>query len=122
MLNEFRENRIEKIDGLRKEDINPYPNRYLPVDAIGSILDNWEEDRKVKIAGRIMARREHGKSAFLDIKDQTGKIQVYFKKDIIGEDQFHIFREYLDIGDIIGVEGKTFKTRTGEPTILAEKF
>lgn len=122
MLNEFRENRIKKIDGLRKENIKPYPNRYLPVDAIGSILDNWEENRKVKIAGRIMARREHGKSAFLDLKDQTGKIQVYFKKDIIGENQFHIFREYLDIGDFIGVEGMTFKTRTGEPTILAEKF
>lgn len=122
MLNEFRENRIKKIDGLRKENIKPYPNRYLPVDTIGSILDNWEENRKVKIAGRIMARREHGKSAFLDLKDQTGKIQVYFKKDIIGENQFHIFREYLDIGDFIGVEGMTFKTRTGEPTILAEKF
>jgi len=122
MLDELRENRLRKIGELHRENINPYPHRYLPVDKIGAIVNNWEEDKKVKIAGRVMAKREHGKSAFIDMKDHSGKIQVYFKKDIIGENQFQMFADYIDIGDIIGVEGRTFKTRTAEPTVLAEKF
>ncbi|RKY35923.1 MAG: lysine--tRNA ligase, partial [Candidatus Omnitrophota bacterium] len=98
MLDELRENRLRKIGELRKENINPYPHRYLPVDKIVTIVNNWEEDKRVKIAGRIMAKREHGKSAFIDIKDHSGKIQVYFKKDIIGENQFQMFADYIDIG------------------------
>lgn len=122
MLDELRKNRIEKIEALRNQNINPYPHRYLPIDSVEDILTDWQENKTVKIAGRMMAKREHGKTAFVDVKDHSGKIQVYFKKDIIGDDNFKLFTDYIDIGDIIGVEGETFKTRTGEPTIVAKKL
>ncbi|MCM8805015.1 MAG: lysine--tRNA ligase, partial [Candidatus Omnitrophica bacterium] len=71
--------------------------------------------------GRIMAIRKHGNASFADLVDWTGKIQLYFKKDIIGEENYNIFKQ-IDIGDIIGVEGELFKTKTGEKTIFVKNF
>jgi len=122
MKDELREHKLEKLRKLKGKGIDPYPHRYLPVDPISSCVDSWEDKKEVKIAGRLMALREHGKSIFFDLKDSGAKIQVYIKKDIIGDDEFSVFKECIDIGDILGVEGETFKTRTGEPTILARKF
>ncbi|MDP8233622.1 MAG: lysine--tRNA ligase [Candidatus Saelkia tenebricola] len=122
MKDEFREHKLEKLNKLREKGVNPYPYRYLPHEAISSCIDNWKDRRGVKIAGRVMAFREHGKSIFFDIKDSSGRIQVYIKQDIIGEDEFLMFKECIDIGDILGVEGETFKTRTEEPTVLAKTY
>lgn len=122
MKEELRKHKLEKLDTLKAKGINPYPFRYLPVESISSILQNWQDNRLAKVAGRVMALREHGKSIFFDIKDFSAKIQVYIKKDIIGEENFKIFKQGIDIGDILGIEGETFKTKTLEPTILGKKF
>ena len=72
-------------------------------------------------AGRIMTKRGHGKTCFFDVADSTGKIQGYARLDVIGEERFGLFK-LLDIGDIIGIEGEGFLTKTGEPTIKVAKF
>ncbi len=120
MKDELREHKLDKLNKLEAKGVNAYPNRYLPYDSIESCLKDWENDKAVKIAGRIMALRGHGKIIFLDIKDATSRMQVYIKNDILGEDSFATFKECFDIGDIIGVSGETFKTRTGEGTVLAK--
>lgn len=74
------------------------------------------------MAGRIMAARLHGKSIFYDLKDSTGKIQAYIKEDALGSDSFSFIKSNVDIGDFVGVSGDTFKTRTGEPTIVVKTF
>ncbi|MFH1665395.1 MAG: lysine--tRNA ligase [Candidatus Omnitrophota bacterium] len=119
--NEIIEQRYKNLDEFKKAGVEPFGRAFPGVESIGPFKDNYEEGRKVRIAGRIMARREHGKSAFLDIKDFTGKVQAYIKKDTVGEEAYNLFKS-LDIGDIIGVDGGTFKTRTGEITVLVEKY
>jgi lysyl-tRNA synthetase class 2 len=87
---------------------------------IGELLGNFEENKKVSIAGRLITRREHGKSSFGHIADHTGKLQVYAQLNTLNK-HYELFKD-LDIGDIIGITGKLFKTRTGEPTVLIESL
>lgn len=119
--NELIEQRYINLENLKKEGVDPFGENFPDIEQIKAIKDAFKEKKKVRAAGRIMARREHGKSAFFDIKDFTGKIQVYFKKDIVGDKEFEILKS-LDIGDIVGVDGELFKTRTGEDTIQASSF
>ncbi|MFH1836647.1 MAG: OB-fold nucleic acid binding domain-containing protein, partial [Candidatus Omnitrophota bacterium] len=113
--NELIEQRYTNLKKLKELGVNPFAEEFSDIRNIGAVKEAYSEGLKVNIAGRIMARREHGKSAFLDIKDFTGKMQAYFRKDVIGDDAFEIFKS-LDIGDIVGVSGELFKTRTGEDT------
>ncbi len=116
--------RIEKLNKLREKGIDPYGACYNDATPLKEVLDKYseeEEGKKVKCAGRIMTMRPHGKAAFLHIKDWTGKLQVYMKLNNVGEEKYEIFR-LLDLGDIIGVEGGVFKTRTGEITVFADDF
>jgi len=106
----------EKLEALRKAGIYPYGKRFDATSSIGEAKDKYEEAKEVILAGRIIAVREHGKSAFLDIRDSKGKIQLYAGKDLLGNDKFE-FLKRLDIGDFIGVKGELFKTRTGEITV-----
>jgi len=119
----FQEERFEKLKKLQEKGVNPYGSRYPDAREIADVIGAFTEGQQlpVKTAGRIVAVREHGKTAFADIKDWTGKIQVYFKKNHLGDDKFEIFK-LLDLGDIIGVKGKLFKTRTGELTIFADEL
>ena len=87
--------------------------------SIKNILDNFEENKEVATAGRLIAKRDHGKSMFAHISDITAKLQVYAKLDILKEG-YQVFTS-LDVGDIIGVKGVLFKTRTGEPTLLVRE-
>ncbi len=119
--NEIIEQRYKNLNKLIEQGVYPFGYNFSDKENILDVKNDYSEGRKSIIAGRIMARREHGKSAFIDIKDQTGKIQVYIKKDIVGDGLFGIFKN-LDIGDIIGVEGQLFRTRTGEDTIQADTF
>ncbi len=121
---------LKKLETLRKRGIDPYPNDFRPSDTSAGVvrrfggLDNRELERtddEVRLAGRIMARRSFGKAAFVHIQDRTGRVQVYFKKDILGDEGYALFRE-CDVGDIIGVVGRVFRTRTGELTVEARKF
>src|SRR3972149_780727 len=122
------EQRISKLEGLKQLGVNPYPNDFAVKDTAKEIVDRCggldkesleTRSEKVKCAGRIMAFRDFGKASFLHIQDRTGKIQVYIKKDLIGENAFKIFKN-CDVGDIIGVEGRVFRTKTNELTIEAK--
>jgi len=98
-----------------------YGHRFLPIDSLEEIRANFTEGRKVRVAGRLMTRRDMGKSAFADLKDAGARMQVYAKKDILGEESYKFFTG-LSLGDILGLEGELFKSKTGEPTIKIEKF
>ncbi|HOV21879.1 MAG TPA: lysine--tRNA ligase [bacterium] len=113
---EIRDQRIKKIEILKSRNIEPYGRRYEKTKT-----EDIGEQGEVKTAGRIIALRKHGGACFADIIDTEGKIQLYFKKNIIGEELYEIFKE-IDIGDIIGVEGEIFKTKTGEKTIFVKNF
>jgi len=119
-INEIIKVRLKKLEEIKSLGIYPFGEKFS-CSNIKEIRENFEENRKVRLAGRIMAIRKHGRASFLDIKDGTGKMQVYFKEDFLGKDKFQIF-EKLDIGDIIGVEGVLFKTKTGEETVNASDF
>ncbi len=125
-LDEIRDVKIKKVEELRKMGINPYPAVSDRTHRITDVLDNFEalanDKTKVTISGRIMAKREHGGSVFLDINDGSVKIQGYIKKDIIGEDQFTTFQNYVDIGDFIDLKGFVFETKKAEKTLEVEEF
>ncbi|WP_419212540.1 lysine--tRNA ligase [Maribacter sp. X9] len=120
--------RREKLGKLRALGINPYPAALYPIDATSkSIKTNYEEGKKVVVAGRLMSRRIQGKASFAELQDSTGRIQVYFNRDEIctGEDKTlynDVYKKLLDIGDIIGIEGELFTTQVGEKTIMVKKF
>lgn len=122
-LTEFQKIRREKLEQIRELGFNPYPFSFKRTDFAADIIENFDPDekRKVSAAGRIMALRKHGKAAFTHIMDSSGKIQIYVRKDQVGDKKFELFK-LLDIGDIIGVEGEVFKTHTGEITIFVEKL
>jgi len=119
-INELIQQRIDKLNEIREKGMAPYGGKFART-AIKDIVADFQEDKTVAAAGRIMASRGHGKSIFADLNDGSGKVQVYVKKDRLGEESFDLFKN-MDIGDIIGVEGKLFKTRTEEVTINVEKF
>ncbi len=97
-----------------------YGDRYLPVESLTSILTHFEPDRRIRTAGRLMARRVMGKSTFGDLKDQSARIQIYGKKDELGE-SYDPFTA-LSLGDIIGIEGHLFISKTGEKSIRITNF
>ena len=119
------EAQIKKLQELRDLGIDPYGDPFQKEQTIQDIRLHPEQfldqNIPVKIAGRIMALRRHGKALFADVQDCLGKIQIYVKKDAIGDNQFEVFKT-LDVGDVIGLEGKVFKTHTGEMTIVVEKY
>jgi len=98
----------------------PTMTRYLPIEGIPSILSRFEDKRKVRTAGRLMSRRVMGKSIFADLKDEGARIQIYAKRDDLAE-AFEGFKS-LGIGDIIGIEGFLFVSKTGEKSIHIERF
>ncbi|MFZ5801258.1 MAG: lysine--tRNA ligase [Candidatus Omnitrophota bacterium] len=117
-LKEIRQQRLNHLQALRAKGIKPFGSRFLTTCGIAKILENFQEGEKVTIAGRIMAIRQHGKAAFLDIEDVSAKIQVYIKQDILSPKDWEIYG-LLDIGDVLGVDGELFRTRTGEATVKA---
>jgi len=120
--------RREKLAGLRNLNINPYPADLYPVDHTSAkIKQDFEDGKKVVIAGRLMSRRIQGKASFAELQDSTGRIQVYFNRDEIcpGEDKTQyndVYKKLLDIGDFIGIEGELFTTQVGEKTVMVKKF
>ena len=117
---EIFDQRLEKISQIKSKGINPYPAKFVPTTTAEKIL-NEMPGGNISIGGRILTMRKMGKAAFLTIKDSTGKMQLYIKKDLVGDENYKTF-ELFDIGDFIGVEGTVFKTRTGETTVKVEKF
>ena len=114
--NDLIKQRRLKLDAITGKGIYAYGGRFDTTSSIKELTDNFVEGKTATVAGRIMACREHGKAKFYDLKDSTGKIQLYVKADIVGPDIFELSNN-TDIGDFIGVSGNTFKTRTNEPSI-----
>jgi lysyl-tRNA synthetase class 2 len=120
--------RREKLEELKRHGINPYPAELFPVDNLSiDLIENYKENSSVIIAGRIMSRRIQGNASFAEVQDSKGRIQVYFNRDEIcsGDDKTKyntVYKKLLDIGDIIGIKGKMFKTKVGEVTVLVKDF
>lgn len=121
-INVLIKRRLEELEELKKKEINPYPYSYDVTHHSKQILENYSEfeGKDVSVAGRIMSLRRMGKGSFAHIMDFEGKIQIYLKKDDLGEayDNFKL----MDIGDIIGVKGFVFKTKTGETSIHVKEL
>jgi lysyl-tRNA synthetase class 2 len=122
-LNQLILQRREKLLKLQELGINPYSYGFSRSHSSSEILANFDklQNKEVAVAGRIMSNRLMGKAAFFHIQDMSGKIQIYLKKDEVGEKTFDVYK-LLDIGDIIGMHGKVFKTHTGEITIYCQKL
>ncbi|MAI87224.1 MAG: lysine--tRNA ligase [Candidatus Marinimicrobia bacterium] len=115
--------RKEKLNDLQKKGVNPYPSNFTPTHFSESIKINFEklQGEDVIVAGRIMAVRRMGKASFFRIIDNKGAIQVFIKKDDIGENSYENFKLF-DIGDFVGVGGQVFKTKTGEISIRTSEL
>jgi lysyl-tRNA synthetase class 2 len=127
-LSELEIIRREKLAQLRALGINPYPADLFPVSHTSKkIKENFEEGKKVVVAGRLMSRRIQGKASFAELQDSEGRIQVYFNRDEICPDEDktlynEVYKKLLDIGDFIGIEGELFNTQVGEKTIMVKDF
>jgi lysyl-tRNA synthetase, class II len=122
--NEFMLERIKKLNQLTARGINPYPYSYNGITHSAYITENFEKispDQSFNLAGRILLLRRMGKVTFLNLADQQGNIQVYLSKNELGEELYETVK-LLDTGDIIGIEGTVFKTKTGEITLKAFNF
>ncbi|MFP3983616.1 MAG: lysine--tRNA ligase [Desulfurivibrionaceae bacterium] len=119
--------RRDKATELAELGVDLYPNDFIPTHHVKDILPDEIEGEaplpsgEKKLSGRIITIRKFGKAAFLHIQDETSKIQVYIKREVVGEENFKFFKK-LDIGDIVGFSGTMFRTKTGEPTLQAESF
>src|SRR4051812_24006249 len=119
--NSLIEQRKAKLAGLQAKGVHPFANKFTPTEGCGEARRTYVDGRPVSIAGRITAHRDMGKSQFIDLKDQTGRIQVYAQKQALGDEQFDIFK-HLDLGDFIGARGAMFTTKTGEVSVKLTSF
>jgi lysyl-tRNA synthetase class 2 len=122
-LNELMLRRREELDELRRRGVEPYPYSFERTDSSLGILDTFSDDaprRNVAVAGRIMSLRRMGKASFFHLQDSRGRIQIYIKQEDLGP-AYESFR-LMDIGDIVGVEGFVFRTRTGEVSVHASRL
>jgi lysyl-tRNA synthetase, class II len=113
--------RKAKLQALRARGLDPFANKFSPQESCADARVNYVEGREVTLAGRITAHRDMGKSQFIDIKDASGRIQVYAQKQVLGDEMFDIFK-HLDLGDFLGVHGSLFTTRAGEISVKITSF
>ncbi len=122
-MSDEREYRIEKLEALRGAGIEPYPTRSARDTTAAEALDRFDklQDKTITLAGRLMQLREMGKAAFAHIEDGSGRIQIYIKRDVVGDEAFALLKK-LDLSDIIEATGTLFVTRTGEKTLNVERY
>src|SRR5512145_673045 len=127
-LNELLLQRRAKMEELRRQGVNPFANDFpvshTTADVVVAHGDHDAADLencapRYVLAGRIMARRDFGKAAFIQVQDRKGRLQVYVSRDLVGEESFDQFKK-LDLGDIVGVSGTPFRTKTGELSLRAD--
>lgn len=122
--------RLEKIKKMRALGQEPWPAGKEITAACKDVIDQFvdqepaqeSEKKEYAVAGRIIAFREHGKTAFANIQDQSGRLQIYFRKDVLGDEPFDQLKQLSDIGDIIWVTGTSFRTKMGEVTLQASAY
>ncbi|HOZ99314.1 lysine--tRNA ligase [Mesotoga prima] len=130
MSEETRRQRIEEINQMRQEGIEPYPYSFdkthwaAQIKSEFAYLQNSEtkEDTVLSTAGRVVALRNHGKSSFFVLRDNSDRIQAYIRLDGVGAESFEVFKKYVNIGDFVGVKGFPFKTHTGEISVFVKEF
>ena len=126
-INEMMQIRRDKLKTFEDMGVAPFGHRFEVTYHAQDIRDKFDElegeedGPKVRLAGRLMAKRGHGKASFAELMDMSGRMQIYFKYDVLGEEKYSQFR-LLDIGDIIGIEGRVFKTQRGEITVIVLDF
>ncbi len=120
MSEELKQQRLNKLEQLRAAGVDPYGAKFTRRTAAADCSENFREGRAVRVAGRVFSLRGHGKSVFADLRDATGRIQLYFRRDRLGEGE-NLLLQCLDRGDFIGAGGKLFHTRTGEVTVQVEE-
>src|SRR6201988_3765570 len=113
--------RREKLDALRASGANPFGRAYETSGNIAEVREKFADGVTLRAAGRITAHRDMGKSHFVDLRDSTGRIQVYIHAKEVGAEVIELFK-LVDLGDFIGVQGDCFLTKTGEPTLKVHKF
>src|SRR6476619_7116394 len=113
--------RREKMEALKKSGANPFGHAFETSGSIGELREKFAEGTTLRAAGRITAHRDMGKSHFVDLRDSTGRIQVYIHAKEVGPEAIELFK-LVDLGDFIGVEGDCFLTKTGEPTLKVHKL
>lgn len=132
-VSEQHEIRLQKLDELKDMDIDPYPYEFEVTHTSTQILENPklikkddqdpDDVKRVSVAGRIMTRRIMGKSTFFNLQDSDGTIQVYIRRDDVGQETYNtVFKKLTDIGDIVGIKGHVFVTGTGETTVYAKEY
>jgi len=119
--NDLIAQRRAKLEALRAKKIEPFGASFETSGSIAEVREKFKEGETLRTAGRITAHRDMGKSHFLDLRDATGRIQIYLQAKEIGPEAMEIFN-LLDLGDFIGVEGTCFLTKTGEPTLKVRSF
>ena len=122
--------RKQKAEELRQAGVELYPNDFRVQDRLADIKDRYEgtseealaqEERIFVCAGRIMSMRSFGRASFMHIRDESGRLQIYVKRDLIGKEEYKVFKK-MDIGDFVGVRGTVFRTNTGELSILVQEI
>src|SRR6184192_4484630 len=119
--NELIALRRKKLDALRAKGVEPFGSGFEVTGSIAEVREKFKEGEALRAAGRITAHRDMGKSHFLDLRDATGRIQIYIDAKEVGAELIDLFR-LLDLGDFIGVEGTCFVTKSGEPTLKVRRF
>ena len=124
--NSLIEQRRTKLAALKSKGIDPFRNKFTPDSKCNDARSGFDtgalpEGHRVSVAGRITAHRDMGKSIFIDVRDQSGRLQCYAQKQALGDEQFDIFK-HLDLGDFVGATGTLFRTKTNEPSLKLESF
>lgn len=118
--------RLQKVKDIEKKGINPFKSFNKPIKSIGQILADFDSlsksEKTLTLAGRIMTLRMHGGSAFANLQDETGKIQLFFSKKEVGDKNYSFLKEYIDTADFISVKGTLFTTKKGEKTLMVKSF
>src|ERR1035437_3628918 len=119
--NSLIEQRKAKLAALRAKGIDPFKNKFTLTEPCQHAREHYFEGREVALAGRITAHRDMGRSMFMDLRDQSGRMQIYAQKNVLGDEQFAIF-QHLDLADFIGVKGTMFTTKTNEISVKVTSF
>lgn len=120
-IDEIKQVRIAKLNTLKSKGMEPYGQRVDGIKSTAEVLADFTEEAPALVAGRVMAHRDHGKVFFIDLADQSGRLQLFFKEAVLGAGKWEIFK-LIDIGDIISASGKLFTTRMGQKSLRVEDF